>query len=83
MAAIAAEHQQQVAVGFKGNTSRGRQDTNLTPAYARPQHVTCLYPDYGNPGSPRPGHAVRVRRWVTIQEALLDAYDNAIPTDAY
>ena len=47
MAAIAAEPQHQVAVGFKGNPARGWQDANLTPAFARPKHVTCLYPATG------------------------------------
>jgi len=34
MATIAAEFQQQVAVGFKGNPSRGRQDVNPTLRFA-------------------------------------------------
>jgi hypothetical protein len=45
MAAIAAEPQQQVAVGFKGNSARGWQDANLAPTFARrPKHATCLCP---------------------------------------
>jgi hypothetical protein len=49
MTAIAAELQQQVAVGFKGNPARGWQDANLTPMFARPKHVTCLYPTTETP----------------------------------
>lgn len=48
MATIAAEPQQQVAVGFKDNPARGRQDANLAPTFARrPKHAACLYPASG------------------------------------
>jgi hypothetical protein len=48
MAAIAAEPQQQLVVGFKGDSARGWQDANLTPRFARlPKHATCLYPTKG------------------------------------
>lgn len=79
MAAIAAEPQQQVAVGFKGNSARGWQDANFAPTLARrPKHATCLYP-LREPWITKAAPCCQGTPMDIDPEASLDAYVNERP----